>query len=393
LAGNRNLGFNTSGLAGFRGFYSKFAPSNQKISAVQIDKKLRALAVVLPQFHPFPENDAWWGKGFTEWTNTVRARPRFKGHYQPHLPADLGFYDLRLLQSLTDQADLAREYGLYGFCYYHYWFNGKRLMEQPVNEILASGRPDFPFMLAWANENWSRRWDGKDKEVLIEQHYSEEDHRNHAQYLCTHVFSDKRYIRIHNKPFFLFYNTHIIPDLKKTVALWREVARQNGFEDLYLGGIITSSEFEVNAAESGLDIVIDWQPDWTHLKVVPSLPDRLKNKFSLGQTYRKIDYAEVVRRMKNKPEFRQKHFRAVVPGWDNSARRKNDAFIMHNATPELYRDWLEYVCKQSEVYSPEENFVFINAWNEWAEGNHLEPDRKWKRAFLEVTKQVLEIRH
>lgn len=361
------------------------------MSAVQIDKKLRALAVVLPQFHPFPENDAWWGKGFTEWTNTVRARPRFRGHYQPHLPADLGFYDLRLLQSLVDQADMAREYGLYGFCYYHYWFNGKRLMEQPVNEILASGRPDFPFMLAWANENWSRRWDGKDKEVLIEQHYSEEDHRDHAHYLCTHVFSDKRYIRVNNKPFFLFYNTHIIPDLKKTVAIWREVARQNGFEDLYLGGILTSSEFEVSAVETGLDIVVDWQPDWTHLKVVPGYLDRLKNRFSLGRTYRKIAYAEVVRRMKNKPRLLQKHFRAIVPGWDNSARRKNDAFIMHNATPELYQEWLEDVCKQSEVYSPEENFVFINAWNEWAEGNHLEPDRKWKRAFLEATKQVLDL--
>lgn len=370
-------------------FYTKFAASNQKISVVQIDKKLRALAVVLPQFHPFPENDAWWGKGFTEWTNTVKARPRFKDHYQPHLPADLGFYDLRLLQSLVDQARLAQEYGLSGFCYYHYWFNGKRLMERPVDEILASGQPDFPFMLAWANENWSRRWDGKDKEVLIEQHYSEEDHREHAQYLCTHVFKDKRYIRVNNKPFFLFYNTHIIPDLKKTVAIWRETARQNGFEDLYLGGILTSSEFEVDAAETGLDIVVDWQPDWTHLKVVPGFWDRLKNKLSLGRTYRKIEYAEVVRRMKNKPRLIQKYFRALVPGWDNSPRRKNDAFIMHNATPELYRDWLEDVCAQTEVYSPEENFVFINAWNEWAEGNHLEPDRKWKRAFLEATKQVL----
>ncbi len=356
---------------------------------MQTDKKLRALAVVLPQFHPFPENDAWWGKGFTEWTNTVKARPRFKDHYQPHLPADLGFYDLRLLQSLEDQARMAQEYGLYGFCYYHYWFNGKQLMERPVQEILASGKPDFPFMLAWANENWSRRWDGKDKEILMEQHYSEEDHRNHARYLCTNVFQDKRYIRIGNKPFFLFYNTHIIPDLKKTVAIWRETARENGLEDLYLGGILTSSEFEVSAEETGLDIVIDWQPDWSHLKVVPNLTDRLKNKLSLGQTYRKIDYAEVVRRMKEKPVLSQKHFRAVVPGWDNSPRRKNDAFIMHNSMPELYRDWLEHVCTESEVYSPEENFVFINAWNEWAEGNHLEPDRKWKRAFLEATQQVL----
>ncbi|MFS0490492.1 glycoside hydrolase family 99-like domain-containing protein [Leadbetterella byssophila] len=369
-------------------FSAKFAPQI-RAERVQNNKKIRALAVVLPQFHPFPENDEWWGKGFTEWTNTVKARPRYKGHYQPQLPADLGFYDMRLLQTLCDQANLAKEYGLYGFCYYHYWFNGKMLMERPLQEILKSDRPDFPFMLAWANENWSRRWDGKDKEVLIEQKYSLEDHRQHATYLCQKVFSDPRYIKIGGKPFFLFYNTHIIPELPEAVKIWREVARENGFDDLYLGGIITSSEFEVNAQEVGLDLVIDWQPDWSHLKIIPGLIQRIKNKLGWGQTYRKIDYAEVVQRMKSKPSFTQKHFKALVPGWDNSARRKNDAFIMHDATPELYEDWLDHTCKTTTIYSEEENFLFINAWNEWAEGNHLEPDKKWGRAFLETTKKIL----
>lgn len=353
------------------------------------NKKLRALAVVLPQFHPFKENDEWWGKGFTEWTNTAKAKPRFKGHYQPHLPSDLGYYDLRLLESLVDQTELAKENGIYGFCYYHYWFNSKRLMERPVNEILNSDKPDFPFMLAWANENWSRRWDGKEQELLMEQKYSEEDHRQHAQYLCQNVFNDKRYIKVNGKPFFLFYNTHIIPDLAKTVEIWREVAKQNGFEDLYLGGIITSSEFKVDPKTVNLDLILDWQPDWTHLQIIPNLWTRIKNKFNLGTTYRKIDYAEVVHRMKNKPVFKEKHFKAVVPGWDNSARRKNNAFVMHNHTPELYEDWLQHVCENTEVYSEEENFVFINAWNEWAEGNHLEPDMKWGRAFLQKTKEVL----
>lgn len=356
---------------------------------MQNQKKIRALAVVLPQFHPFPENDEWWGKGFTEWTNTVKARPRYAGHYQPHLPGDLGFYDMRLLQTLKDQAALAEAYGIHGFCYYHYWFNGKMLMERPLQEILGSDRPDFPFMLAWANENWSRRWDGKDKEVLIAQHYSAEDHRNHATYLCQHVFKDPRYIRVQGKPFFLFYNTHIIPDLKVAVAIWREVAKEHGFEDLYLGGIITSSEFAIDAKAAGLDLLIDWQPDWTHLKIIPNLVQRIKNKLGWGQTYRRISYREVIDRMLAKPKFSQKHFKAVVPGWDNSARRKNDAFIMDGATPEMYGEWLEKVCEDTEVYSPEENFVFINAWNEWAEGNHLEPDKKWKRAFLETTKKVL----
>lgn len=356
---------------------------------MQNQKKIRALAVVLPQFHPFPENDEWWGKGFTEWTNTAKARPRYKGHYQPHLPGDLGFYDMRLLQTLCDQAEMAKAHGLHGFCYYHYWFNGKMLMERPLQEILSSEKPDFPFMLAWANENWSRRWDGKDKEVLIAQEYSAEDHRKHANYLCQNVFKDPRYIRVHGKPFFLFYNTHIIPDLKEAVGIWREVAKENGFEDLYLGGIITSSEFAIDAKAAGLDLLIDWQPDWTHLKVVPNLLQRIKNKLGWGQTYRRISYREVVDRMMTKPKYTQKHFKAVVPGWDNSARRKNDAFIMHGATPEMYGEWLQKVCEEAEVYSPEENFVFINAWNEWAEGNHLEPDRKWKRAFLEITRKVL----
>lgn len=352
-------------------------------------KKLRALAVVLPQFHPFPENDEWWGKGFTEWTNTAKARPRFKGHYQPHLPADLGFYDLRLSASRIQQAELARQYGIHGFCFYHYWFNGKLLMEKPLQGIIQSGEPDYPFMLCWANENWSRRWDGKDQEILIKQAYSKEDHKNHTEYLCKHVFNDPRYIKINGNPFFLFYNTHIIPDLKEAIAIWRETAKNNGFEDLYLGGILTSSEFKDQVKNAGFDILLDWQPDWTHLKIRQSIWMRFKNKFSLGTTYRKIGYSDVVNRMMNKPPFEEKHFKCVTPGWDNSPRRKTDPFIMDHSTPDLYQKWLEYVCQTSVSYSEEENFLFINAWNEWAEGNHLEPDQKWGLEYLKRTKEVL----
>jgi lipopolysaccharide biosynthesis protein len=358
---------------------------------VSAKKKLRALAVVLPQFHPFPENDLWWGKGFTEWTNVTKARPSFKGHYQPHLPADLGFYDMRLLQTLIDQANLAEEHNISGFCFYHYWFNGKRLLETPINKILTSQKPNFPFMLAWANENWSRRWDGQDKEVLIEQKYNAEDHAAHAKYLCENEFKDDRYIKIDGKPFFLFYNAHIIPDLKETIQIWRNEVKKHGFKDIYLGGIKTSSNYIPDAVELGFDVVIEWQPDWKNLEIVPNLWDRIKNKFSLGKTYRKIDFKEVTKRMKAKKCPPNKHFHCVVPGWDNSARRKNNAFIMTDATPELYGDWLKDTCVKAEVYSDEENFLFINAWNEWAEGNHLEPDRKWKRAFLEKTKDILSI--
>lgn len=354
------------------------------------DKKIRALAVVLPQFHPIPENDVWWGKGFTEWTNVSKATPRYDGHYQPHIPADLGFYDLRLEQTRLDQAKLAQSHNIYGFCYFHYWFNGKQLLETPVNRILETQKPDMPFMLCWANENWSRRWDGLDQEVLIQQYYSAEDHENHAAYLCEKVFSDNRYIKIDGKPFFLFYNSDIIPDIENTIKIWRNVAKKYGFKDLYLGGIRTSSEKLPDAQLLGFDVAIEWQPDWSCLNTTSSFVDRIKNKIGVGSTFRKLDYDEAVRRMLLKPKPQDHHFQCITPAWDNCARKKQNAFLLHNSTPETYGYWLSELCKKVELRSKEENFVFINAWNEWAEGNHLEPDKKWGNAYLEKTKLVLE---
>ena len=179
------------------------------------------IAFYLPQYHPFPENDRWWGAGFTEWRNVVKARPLFRGHYQPHLPADLGFYDLRVPEVRQQQAALAERYGLSGFCYYHYWFNGHRLMQRPVEEMLASGKPDFPFMLCWANENWTRAWDGGEQEVLIRQEYSEEDDRAHIRYLLDEVFRDPRYIRVDGKPLYVY----LFPDMQRND---RGVARGGG---------------------------------------------------------------------------------------------------------------------------------------------------------------------
>lgn len=353
------------------------------------DKKLRALAVILPQFHPIPENDKWWGRGFTEWTNVVKAKPRFAGHYQPHLPADLGFYDLRLAQTRQDQADLAKAHDIHGFCIHHYWFNGQRLIETPVNEMLASGKPDFPFMLCWANENWTRRWDGLDKEVLMEQNYHADDHREHAKYLCENVFNDPRYIKVDGKPFFLFFNSDIIPDLKETIEIWRDEVKKHGFPDIYLGGVKTAETKIPNAEDLGFDVVIEWQPDWANLEIIPTLLDRIKNKLGIGETYRKLDYGEMVNRMMAKKIPTFKHYNCIMPGWDNCARRKNNAFLIDNSTPEKYQTWLEDICNRSKTYSEEENFVFINAWNEWAEGNHLEPDQKWGLKYLEKTKEVL----
>src|SRR5215207_9402018 len=193
---------------------------------------IRPIAIYLPQFHPIPENDEWWGRGFTEWTNVVKAKPLFQGHYQPHLPGELGFYDLRLPEVREQQAALAKQYGIYGFCYYHYWFNGRRVLERPFEEVFKSGKPDFPFMLCWANENWTRAWDGLDKQVLLKQNYSHEDDVQHIKTLIPY-FKDSRYIKIDGKPVFAIYRSTLFPDLKRTINIWRDEARKERLE-LYL---------------------------------------------------------------------------------------------------------------------------------------------------------------
>lgn len=216
-----------------------------------MNNHIRAIAFYLPQFHPVPENDEWWGKGFTEWTNVTKAKPAFRNHYQPHLPSDLGFYDLRLPEIREQQAELARQYGIHGFCYYHYWFNGRRILERPLNEVLSSGNPDFPFCVCWANENWTRVWDGGEKELLLKQEYSLEDDRAHIRSLID-TLSDERYIRIDNKPLFLVYRTGLLPNPKMTSDVWREEAQKAGLADLYLVRVESHGDY-TDPADIGFD--------------------------------------------------------------------------------------------------------------------------------------------
>lgn len=355
---------------------------------------IRAIAIHLPQFHPIPENDSWWGKGFTEWTNVAKARPRFSGHYQPHLPADLGFYDLRLEETRIAQAQMARQYGIYGFCYYHYWFNGKRLLNRPLDDMLANRNPDFPFMYCWANENWTRRWDGNNEKYLIKQEYSAADDLAHIRFLCEKVFSDPRYIRINGKPFFVIYRPRLLPDIQNTLEAWRNEAQKMGIGDLYLGYM---QGFQVKDAPErmGFDVAIDFQPDFYNTVPVyrgstfDILLDKLKIKSSVFSRNRIIDYREYVDSIKQVPFPAYKLFPSLTPRWDNTPRRKNDAFIFKNDSPEIYEDWLRHIYKNFRPYSEEENFVFINAWNEWAEGNHLEPCVKWGTKYLEATQKVI----
>ena len=363
--------------------------------------KHRLIAINLPQFHPFPENDEWWGKGFTEWTNVAKARPRFKGHYQPHLPADTGFYDLRLPEARQMQADMAREAGIYGFCYYHYWFNGKQLMERPVNDMLKSGEPDFPFMLCWANENWARNWDGGTKDVLIEQNYSIKDDIEHMRYLCENVFGDKRYIKVDGKPFFVIYKPSLFPDIRKTVETWRKVASEYDIE-LYLGFMLGMNMAPKELLAAGFDVAVEFQPhfNFSHIYAMRKKWDwftfRLKKKYIKWGVIDPLmnsvvwDYSDYVKTQCEQPAVNYKQFPCITPSWDNAPRRAGKVFwCLQNSTPQLYGQWLRHILKTFMPYSHEENFVFINAWNEWGEGNHLEPDQKWGCGYLEETKKVL----
>jgi len=358
---------------------------------------VRPIALYLPQYHPIPENDSWWGEGFTEWTNVSKARPRFSRHLQPHVPADLGFYDLRLPEARQAQADLAREYGIYGFCYYSYWFNGKRLLSRPFDETLASGQPDFPFCLCWANENWTRIWDGLDKDILMEQSYSEEDDRQHIRWLAN-AFRDKRYIKVGERPLFLVYRARSIPDPVKTTSIWRDEARKLGFRELYLCRVESFAEEHECPACLGFDASVEFQPDWSSFPTL-TMPLRRGRMWQYltrwglsSEAYQQNDvysYKRVAELMRRRDLPPYKRFPCVTPGWDNSSRRKRGAIILKGSTPKLYRRWLEATLARFEPYGPGENLMFINAWNEWGEGSHLEPDKRWGRAYLEATRSAL----
>lgn len=352
----------------------------------------RVIAINLPQFHPFKENDEWWGKGFTEWRNVVQGRPLFKSHYQPHIPADLGFYDLRLPEARQAQADLAMEYGIYGFCYYHYWFNGHLLMEKPINEILKTKEPCFPFMLCWANENWTRAWNGRDRDVLIKQEYSEYDDIQHINYLLDNVFCDERYIKIDGKPVFAVYRSDNFPNIKRTIEIWRREAKKRNIE-LYLCRFESFGVIIEDLRDLGFDSAVEFPPH----NIVKR---KLMFQRSVNFIFRKLTGSNIMPRMykykwyveerlkKEKPNH--KVYPCITPCWDNTARKRRNAFVLTGSTPELYKKLFKNVYDDFEPYSEEENLFFINAWNEWAEGNHLEPDLKWGRKYLEATKQVIK---
>lgn len=365
---------------------------------------LRALAFYLPQYHPVPENDRFWGAGFTDWHNVARARPRFPGHHQPHIPADLGFYDLRLDETRIAQADLARRAGLSGFCYYHYWFAGRRLLQRPFDALLASGAPDFPFMLCWANENWTRAWDGSAREMLLEQSYSDADTEAHARHLAP-AFADPRHVRINGRPVFAVYHAEDLPCPRRWTDIFRKTSLKLGFEP-YLIRIERYRDRDLRPpAALGFDAALEFQPfsrnfrRWQQTRPDLKAAPLRRIRHRLGRTLRPLqpwrafdtqyDMAAFVDFDRRQPPPPYPCFPGACPSWDNSARRPpGKAIQFRNSTPALFASWLHAKAQNFTPPSPEENLLFINAWNEWAEGNHLEPCRRYGHGWLEAVQHL-----
>jgi hypothetical protein len=352
----------------------------------EIHAIVKLIAMYLPQYHPITENNKWWGDGFTEWARVKSGIPRFQGHYQPHVPGQLGYYDLRDAGVRDAQAALAREHGIYGFCYYHYWFNGKRLLEFPLNEVLRTGEPDFPFCICWANENWTRRWDGQNQEVLMKQNYSDQDSLNFIHSLIL-AFRDERYIRVNGKPLLLLYRTGLLPNPKKTTDIWRDAMLKAGIGDLYLVRVESFMDGpELAPEEIGFDAAMEFAP---YLGLVGRKIKKIKGE-DLPDDVQVYSYDDCMKTMLYRPVPSYKLFRSVFTGWDNSARRKKGSRVVLNYSPEKFAYWLSLILKQTiHAFVGDERIVFINAWNEWGEGCHLEPDENFGLKFLKATKLVL----
>ncbi len=351
-------------------------------------EKLKLIAFYLPQYHPIKENDRWWGKGFTEWTNVAKARANYDGHRQPRRPADLGYYDLRNAETMEEQAQLAARYGLSGFCYYYYWFDGKRLLERPLEQMLATGKPDFPFCLCWANENWTRTWDGMSQNVLIEQDYSEENDLNVIKDLARYFASDN-YIRIDGKPLLLVYRVKELPRFARTAETWRNYARSIGVGEIIIASV---ESFELSSnpedpSKYGCDISVEFPPHGMVHDQALQVSNRAKE--FVGSVH---DYRELAGEYMRREEPGWKRLRSVLVGWDNTPRRQDRSLVLEHATPGAFQAWLEWtITRTIEQNYGDERIVFINAWNEWCEGSYLEPDSDFGHGYLQALKNARDL--
>ena len=356
--------------------------------------KPRILALYLPQYHPFPENDEWWGKGFTEWTNVARARRLFLGHDQPHIPADLGFYDLRIPEVREEQAKLAREAGIEGFCYYDYWFgDGKRLMERPFNEVVSSGKPDFPFCLAWANHSWYKKlWDpkqpGKDKLLIEQQYLGEKDYEAHFNALLP-AFRDKRYVRVNGKLFYIIYDALGFKDIRTFMKVWRVLAKENGLGDFYF----VASDFNCEHRQQLIDMGFDATHNVDHLNIYHKAPVWKKALLTIGRKYLHIPmiykYRNAIKYMLH-PDCRESNvIPVIVPNWDHTPRSGARGLVMTDAKPKYFKKLAKKAIDMVKDKPDEEQLIILKSWNEWGEGNYMEPDLEFGHGYINALAEAI----
>lgn len=355
---------------------------------------VRFIAFYLPQFHPTPENNEWWGKGFTEWVNVAKARPLFRGHVQPHIPADLGFYDLRMPEIRDAQAELAQEAGIEAFCYYHYWFgNGRRLLEMPFNEVLRLGRPDFPFCLAWANHSWYKKlWDPNSKEkdtLLIEQTYpGVQDYIDHF-YALLPAFKDKRYLRVNGRLFFIVYDAMGFKDVSTFITIWRQLAKDNNLGDFYFVTTDADSRNKNEKLSRGFDAIynVDMFNIHHHLSKMKKFYYYISRKVFRHPTA--FDYKKAMKYMVI-DDCKDRHvIPTIVPNWDHSPRSNANAIILKNTRPELFQELAEYAIDIVKDKPQDEQIIMIKSWNEWGEGNYMEPDLEFGHGWINALRNAI----
>lgn len=355
------------------------------------EKDARLVAIYLPQFHPFPENDKAWGKGFTEWTNVAAAAPRFVGHQQPVLPRDLGFYDLRLESKILEQITLAKKYGVYGFSFYYYWFSGKKLMDGPLETLLNHKEWDFNFTICWANENWTKRWDGRNNDIIVAQQYREEDPLEFIKDV-EHILLDERYIKDEGKIVLSVYRASELKDPKRYAQIWRTYFKEKYGKELHLVSYLSFDDQDPR--EYGFDAALDFAPlsaffkhDFFEGGQFPFIDVRQK-LLDINFSGIVADYRSIALNEKLEGSYDFPVYPCVTPSWDNDARKKGKGFVYQNSSPDLYATWLERVVAK-EVKSKDAPLVFVNAWNEWAEGAILEPSAHLGHAVLNRTVETL----
>lgn len=377
--------------------------------------KPRIIALYLPQYHPIPENDEWWGPGFTEWTNVAKAKPLFRGHYQPRIPADLGFYDLRLPEVREKQAELAREAGIEGFCYYHYWFgNGKQLLQRPFDEVLESGKPDLPFCLCWANHDWTNKtWKKgsslRTDSMIMKMHYSTDDHIAHFNHLLP-AFRDERYIKVDGRPIFGIWAPHTFPDVRRFIDLWQEMAHAAGLPGIHFVGYTNNAAgrtadgrltlWDTHQAasiyKSVLDLGFDAVMSSGLFRAQSMCHGKLRmllyyiSKNTPLPTSNHTDYARVMRHYYVDEDAWENVYPTLLPQWDRTPRAGSKTNLLTDATPQRFQHTVEQAIRLVAHKAPQHQLLFLKAWNEWGEGNYVEPDLKYGHGFIQAIRQAIE---